>query len=258
MEGPSILLAAENLRPFVGKKVLEVRGNTKIGKERLLGKKVTDIFSWGKVLLFQFDTFALKIHFLLFGNYEATVNGKSVTGDYKRFRSERLYMRFKNGEIKIFTSSVKFLETSHARDEYDFSVDVLSDKWDEKAALKKVLSSPKEEIADVLLDQTIFSGVGNIIKNEILFLSRVHPETKIKDLPKKKVKELISLTRSFSRQFYEWKKIFELKKHLLIYRKTICPACGGKVFRKFTGRRHRWSFICPVDQPFTILDKPKQ
>jgi endonuclease-8 len=67
MEGPSLYLAARQLKPFRGKTVLSVSGNTKIEKERILQKKVKAIFSWGKQLIIQFDEFALRTHFLLFG-----------------------------------------------------------------------------------------------------------------------------------------------------------------------------------------------
>ncbi len=76
MEGPSLFLAAEQLKPFIKKKILSVTGNTKIGKEILLNKKIIDIFSWGKHLVIQFDNFALRIHFMLFGSFEAIIKGK--------------------------------------------------------------------------------------------------------------------------------------------------------------------------------------
>ena len=72
MEGPSLVLAKEQLRPFKGKTVLAVSGNTKIGKERFVGQKVRDIFSWGKHLVFQFDGVALRFHFMLFGTFAET------------------------------------------------------------------------------------------------------------------------------------------------------------------------------------------
>ena len=58
MEGPSLLLAKEQLRPFKGKTVLAVSGNTKIGKERFAGQTVRDIFSWGKHLVLTASRFA--------------------------------------------------------------------------------------------------------------------------------------------------------------------------------------------------------
>lgn len=90
MEGPSLYLAAEWLTPFLGKKIINVDGNTKIGKERLNNKTILDIFSWGKHLVFQFDDFALRVHFLLFGSFEATLKKKKITGDYLKKRRKFL------------------------------------------------------------------------------------------------------------------------------------------------------------------------
>src|SRR5215203_2566298 len=149
MEGPSLYLAAKQLKPFRGKTVLSVSGNSKIEKERILQKKVKNIFSWGKHLIIQFDEFALRTHFLLFGAFEANVNNSTLTGDYKRSYTPRLQLDFENGNIKLFNCSVKFLETTNARSSYDFTIDVMSPKWDADKAFDSVVSKPGLEIADV-------------------------------------------------------------------------------------------------------------
>lgn len=248
MEGPSLFLAQEQLQPFCGKVVLRSYGNTKIGPEQFLNKKVLDIFAWGKHLVFQFDDRALRVHFLLFGTFEATVEGESVTGDYKRAKEPRLAFEFENGSILMFNSSVKVLETSDAKSLYDFSIDVMSRHWDSAGALQRVLTQPEAEIADVLLDQTVFAGVGNIIKNEVLWMEKIHPTRKVKDIEKKALKSLIDKTVSFSHQFYVWRKAFVLRKNLVIYRQSKCPRCETKVVREKTGSRERMSFYCPVCQ----------
>jgi endonuclease-8 len=248
MEGPSLYLAVEQLQPFKNKVVLGVSGNTKAGKERLQNKKVKDIFSWAKQLIFQFDEFALRVHFLLYGSFEATVNGKPVTGDYKKSGPPRLVLEFPNGEMKMFNSSVKFIEDPNLKRVYDFSADIMSATWDEKAALKKISNYPKEQIADVLMDQEIFGGVGNIIKNEVLFLQKTNPKELVENLTKKKLKEITGEARNFSHKFYEWRKVFKLKANLKIYRKSICPITGDKVKREKTGKRQRISFFCPTCQ----------
>ena len=69
MEGPSIHLAAEQLRPFVARRVSAVSGNSRIGIGRFHGQEVKDIFAWGKHLVFQFDAFALRVHFMLWGTF---------------------------------------------------------------------------------------------------------------------------------------------------------------------------------------------
>ena len=249
MEGPSLVLAREQLAPFTGKEVLAVAGNTKVGKEVLLGKQVREIFSWGKHLVFQFDTVAMRVHFMLFGTFQAEVEGAWVTGDYRRkAQTPRLVLEFANGRIEMYSCSVKFFEDPSLKSSYDFSTDVLAPEWDPGAAYKKIMRQPDERIDDILLDQEIFAGVGNIIKNEILFLARVRPERTVRELTPKKRRELIALARSFSRQFYEWRKVFLLKKNLVIYRKPVCPVSGTKVVRAKTGKRQRWSFWCPVCQ----------
>jgi endonuclease VIII len=256
MEGPSLYLAARQLKPFRGKTVLSVSGNTKIEKERMLGKQVKTIFSWGKHLVIQFDEFALRTHFLLFGAFEAEVNSSTLTGDYRRAYTPRLQLDFENGAIKMFNCSVKFLETRNARDSYDFTIDIMSPKWDPDQAFDTISAKPDAEIADMLLDQNIFAGVGNIIKNEALWRVRIHPATNVKDIPPSDLQALIAETKKFSLLFYKWRRVFLLRKHLDIYQKSTCPRCGAKVKREKTGRRNRISHFCPVCQPRDVPHCP--
>jgi endonuclease-8 len=248
MEGPSLYLAQEQLQPFKNKVVLAAAGNTKLGTEQFVEKEIRDIFSWGKHLVFQFDTFAVRIHFLLFGTFEAEVEGVWVTGDYRRAREPRLAFTFENGVINMYNCSVKIIESAHAKRDYDYSIDIMSSKWDATVVKKLLKQQPNEEIADALLDQEIFAGVGNIIKNEVLSMEHLPPQHQVGDLSSKQLDSLITETRAFSKQFLRWRKKFELRKHLKVHQKGTCPYCGGKLIRKKTGKRERWSYWCPVDQ----------
>jgi endonuclease-8 len=248
MEGPSLYLAMEQLQPFVGRRIRAVTGNTTIGKERFDGLVVKDIFAWGKHLVFQFEGFALRVHFLLFGTFEAEVEGVAVTGDYRKARTPRLAFTFDNGAIRMYNCSVRFIEGDRVKRTYDFSVDVLSRAWDPAKALARLKEHPDAEIADVLLDQDLFAGVGNIIKNEVLSLAHVRPDAKVKHLGTAKRKEIIALARSFSKQFLRWRRAFVLRKHLLVHGRATCPHCGGPLTRVRTGRRQRWSYYCPTCQ----------
>lgn len=245
MEGPSLYLAAEWLSPFVGKGILAVEGNTRIGKERLNGRTILDIFSWGKHLVFQFDDFALRVHFMLYGSFEAILKHKKITGDYpKKKVSPRLALIFAEGQILLYSCSLKYLDTPKARKLYDFSIDIMSSQWDSKKALQSLKNCQNNEIGDVLLDQSLFSGVGNIIKNEALFLAKKKPTTLVKNISNADLRKIVNITQQFSHQFYEWRKQFILKKNYRIYRKSFCPLCGEKICRKKTGIRERVSFFC--------------
>jgi endonuclease VIII len=248
MEGPSLHLAAEQLQPFVGRRIDTVSGNSKIGIERLQGLKVKDIFAWGKHLVLQFDAFALRVHFMLWGTFAATVSGESVTGDYRRSGPPRLVLSFPNGEITIWAASVRFLEEVDAKASYDFTADVMADDWDPKAAFRKTRAFPRAEIADVLLDQAIFGGVGNIIKNEVLFRTRTSPFAKVRNISDRKLREIVHDARTFSFRFLELRRIFSLRKNLEVYRRSLCPNCGGKIYRRVHGQRGRRSFFCALCQ----------
>ncbi len=248
MEGPSLVLAKEQLRPFKKQIVVSASGNTRIDKARFEGQTVKDIFTWGKHLLFQFDGFALKVHFLMFGAFRAVVKGKSVTGDYKPTGITRLAFAFENGQIEMYNCSVKIIEHARLKTTYDYSADIMSPSWNSLLAYKKMKQSLDAEIGDVLLDQHIFGGVGNIIKNEILSLARLNAKETVRDLSPQERRKLIALARSFSKQFYKWRKQFVLRRNLKIHRKGICPHCGGKVTHIKTGSRNRWSHFCLVCQ----------
>ena len=40
----------------------------------------------------------------------------------------------------------------------------------------------EREIGDVLLDQRVVSGIGNVYKSEVLFEVRVHPRKRVREL----------------------------------------------------------------------------
>ncbi len=233
-EGPSIVLLREAVTQFAGKKIIAVSGNTKVEKERLLDQKIISFKSWGKHFLISFKGFYVKIHFLMFGSY---------TIDEKRDRPERLSLSFQNGELNFYTCSVKIMEGSVEAD-YDFSADVMQDEWDEVKARKKLKAVPDRLVCDALLEQDIFAGVGNIIKNEILYRVKVHPESLIKKIPAARLNQLIKETRIYSFQFLEWKRVYVLKKHWLAHTKKTCLRCDLPFIKKHTGVKKRRSFFC--------------
>ncbi len=233
-EGPSILLVREALQPFIGKKVLTANGNSKIEKSLLVNQKINDVKSWGKHLLICFDDFTVRIHFLMFGTY--LVNERKST-------PLRLSLGFKKGEINFYTCAVKLI-MEPLEEVYDFSADVLSDSWSPRKAGLKLNKIPGKNICDALLDQEIFAGVGNIIKNEVLFRIRVHPESMVGKLPPKIKSALIREARKYSLDFLKWKRAYVLKKHWLIYTKKTCPRDHIPVMKKHIGLTKRRTFYC--------------
>jgi endonuclease-8 len=233
-EGPSIVILREATTRFVGQSIDAVTGNTKIDKDRLLHQRIRSIRSWGKHFLLEFAGFSLRIHFLLFGTYRI---------DERKQTPPRLGLRFAEGELNFYACSVQFIE-GDLDEVYDWQADVMSDSWNAALARKKLRAMPETLVCDALLDQAVFAGVGNIIKNEVLFRIRVHPLSRIGGLTPRKLRDLVDQARRYSFEFLEWKKAFVLKKHWLAHTKRICPRCEIPLVKAVLGKTQRRSFFC--------------
>ncbi len=235
-EGPSIVILKEQATPFLGRRIERVEGNTTIEKERLLGHRIAAMHSWGKQFLIEMDVdFSLRVHFMLFGSYRIN--------ERKSWADPRLGLGFDNGELNFYACSVRFIDVPLDL-LYDWRCDVMSEHWDPVLAAKRLRTQPETLVCDALLDQDIFAGVGNIIKNEVLFRIRLHPLSTVGALPPAKLRELVAQARQYSFDFYEWKKQFVLKKHWLAHTKRTCPRCNIPFSQGHLGKTMRRSFWC--------------
>jgi endonuclease-8 len=234
-EGPSIVILRELIEELhlEGAEVIEVTGNTKLDKDRVLHQKIIDFKSWGKHFLICFEGFALRIHFMLFGSYRINEQKDSTP---------RIGLVFKNDELNFYACSLKFIE-GNLNETYDWEADVMNNKWNGKKAALKLKDKPDTLVCDALLDQEIFAGVGNIIKNEVLYRIGVSPLNTIGKLPQTKIKQLINEARNYSFDFLRWKKEYTLKKHWLAHTKRVCPK-GHPIIKEYLGKTNRRTFYC--------------
>ena len=235
-EGPSIVILKEQVTPFLGKTIARVQGNTTIEKERLLHQRIESFRSWGKHFLVELPDFSLRVHFMLFGSYRIN--------EEKSWAVPRLSLGFDDGGVlNFYACSVRFIEEPLDL-VYDWWADVMSEHWDPALARKRLRAQPDTLVCDALLDQDLFAGVGNIIKNEVLFRIQVHPLSTVGALPAPKLRELVDQARQYSFDFFEWKKQFVLKKHWLAHTKRTCPRCNIPFTKAHLGRTNRRSFYC--------------
>ena len=235
-EGPSIVILRDLAKPFEGRTIAEASGNSKaVPYADLPGQPIISLRSWGKHFLIELPLFSLRVHFLMFGSYRI---------DERKGSPPRLSLQFEEGgEMNFYTCSIKVIE-EELDYAYDWRSDVMADQWSAALALKKLRAVPDKLACDALLDQNIFSGVGNIIKNEVLFRLRIHPLSTVTALPVTKQRELVKQARQYSFEFLEWKKAFVLKQHWLVHTKKICPRCNIPLHKAHLGLTNRRTFWC--------------
>ncbi len=240
MEGPSIIILAEECAKFLGQKVTRSSGSSKvIDIKSLRGQRLLALKSWGKHFLMQFGKTNLKIHFMLFGSY--TIDTP------KPGRLPRLALKFKTGELFTYACSVREIETPLG-ELYDWRADLMAAEWSEALAIRKLKALGDMLICDALLQQDIFAGAGNIFKNEVLFRLGLRPQTKLSTLSENELKLLAREMRLYAYQFYTWKKQFQLRKNWKIYKRKSCAVCETKTVLKTTGKLQRRSHYCPKCQ----------
>jgi endonuclease-8 len=99
-------------------------------------------------------------------------------------------------------------------------------------------------IGDILLDQTVFAGVGNIIQNEALARAGVHPLRMTASIPAPVLKGLIEETRAFSLLLYREKKEGrDVRDSCVVYGRRRCPS-GEKMTRANMGESNRLTYVC--------------
>jgi endonuclease-8 len=236
-EGPSLVILKEESARFVGQQIVDASGNTSaVDPAAMVGEPIVSLRTWGKHFLIELPHMALRIHFLLFGTWRINQRREGKT--------PRLSLTTATGdELNFYACSVKEIDPDLDA-AYDWGADVMSDQWNPAAARKKLRAAPGMLACDALLDQTIFSGVGNIIKNEVLFRIRVHPCSTVGALPPAKLRALVEQARQYSFDFLGWKKEYVLKKNWLAHAKSICPRCHIRYTKAHLGRSNRRSFFC--------------
>ncbi|CAN5617827.1 endonuclease [soil metagenome] len=231
-EGPSILHLKNTLLPFKGKIVKLAGGDGPMPTAWIKGKKLQDILTWGKHLLFVFENGTVRVHLMLFG--EILIN--------KRKKVNRsFYLEFAKGEINGYV--VKAVKLEKPPEEiYDWRIDIMSKDFDAAYVKTLLKKHPEKTIDDVLMDQQVFSGVGNKIRNEALYRAGIHPLSITGKIPAAKITNLIKQVVKYAGIFYKELETTGVNKSFGVYQQEYA-ADGSEVTMKILPRSKRKIFF---------------
>jgi endonuclease-8 len=206
-EGDTVFRTARNLgRALVGKPVTGFRSTypwlTRFNDDTpLVGQTVDRVEARGKWLLIYFSGGGILVsHLLMNGRWHIYRQGE-------RWQLGRMHMRIliENSEYQAvgFRIPVARMHTEESlrRDPHIVSAesDLLRAEFDEEAVLDRLLARGGEAIADVLLDQSVLAGVGNVFKSEICFVCGLNPFRAVGTLTRGEAAEIIAKARRLLR-----------------------------------------------------------
>ncbi len=210
---------------------------------RLEGQTIKEILVFGKQILIRFKDFTVRYHLLMFG--VVRINDSNPKGKL------RLGLKFKESEFNLYAGSIYYIE--EPLDEvFDWSSDVMNEKWDAKKALEKLKDHENELISDVLLDQEVFNGLGNKGVNEALYRTSVHPASLVSALPPAKKKEIIKEAVDFSFDYFDWEQQGVAKQKFSVYLKKTCPVHGTAIKHEEIGTNGRKCHYCDECQKLYV------
>jgi endonuclease VIII len=231
-EGPSILYLKDQLQPFIGKQVKNAGGYGAMPAGWINGRKLTAIETWGKHLLFVFPTGTVKVHLGLFG--DVLINERKKV-------NRSFFLEFAKGEINGYVVKAAKLDKP-LKEIYDWRTDILSRQFD-KGFVKDLLAKKGDKtIDDVLMDQQVFSGVGNKIRNEALYRAAIHPLSVIKKIPAAKINKLINEVVKYAGIFYHRLKTKGANDRFQVYQQEFA-ADGSAVTMKVLPKTKRKIFF---------------
>ncbi|XP_048244019.1 endonuclease 8-like 3 [Haliotis rufescens] len=261
VEGPGCTLNGEKIRGrLVGKTVRSVSGsavNRDVKKQKredhmtkydeLIGRKLEEVLTLGKELFLFFGDLCLRIHFLMAGSIR--VNNVQLDKDYSKVTTTASLELDMEGDALAFyksTADIRLSKDCHEKFEKLKDLDICSVIFNPRRAVVMVMEQTGRMVCDVLLDQLILPGVGNIIKNEALYDSGIRPNTKIENLTEDHISLLVKMTRDFTMVFYKCRRDGKpLRPYEKVYHVGKCRQCGGRITTTRMGEDNpRVTYFC--------------
>ncbi len=259
-EGHTIHRAARDQSPMLIGQKLEVsspQGRFTENAAEIDGQTCTDIDAYGKHLFYMFEnSLAMHIHLGLFG----------------KFRARRLPATEPRGAVRV-----RMISASHVVDINGPSAcevldppavaailarigpDVLREDADRELAWQRIHKS-RVGIGQLLMDQSVMAGIGNIYRSEILWRQQLHPRTPGNQVDRAMFDAIwadavhllqIGVANNAIITVDGIKKSrSRYGERVNIFNKPQCPRCAGEIVKFEIATRR--AFMCDTCQPLMV------
>jgi endonuclease-8 len=223
------------------------------------GTAITAVQARGKHLLVHFDDGAvLHTHMELLGRWDVYRRGERWR---RPGHTARAVIEVDDGTSAVcFAAPVVELRraggasapTRASRSLDALGPDLCRDDVDLDAVMQRAARADEAlTIGDVLLDQRVAAGIGNVFKSEICWAHRVHPFTPIGAIDEPARRALFATAHTMLRANLDTARRVTYRGGLAVYGKAgrPCPRCRAPIAQAYGGDTERTTFWCPACQP---------
>jgi DNA-formamidopyrimidine glycosylase len=245
-EGPEVAFLTNNiLSKYVGKKLNKIKINYGRYKThgppdnfktfiKMLPIKCVNVYKKGKVIFIEFENNWYIVSKLGLTGWWfrdgkepewRDINKKNVVFKFNSVEKDLIFSDFRNFGTLTFTNDLEYInqELNKLAPDITNKNTVFSDI---KSRIE-LQSKKNNRIEDVIIDQKlIFSGIGNYLKSEVLYLSKISPLRKIKEITLDEWKIIFKIAQKLTNKMEEILKSNKLDEYInemKVYQKKIDP-----------------------------------
>lgn len=254
-EGDTVHLAARRLNEALSGRIL-VRTDFRvpsIATADLSGQTIREVVARGKHLMFRTDAgVTLHTHFEMEGSWHLYRHGERWRGPAHEVRvvletAEHRAVGFRLPVVDLLPTTEEPRVVGH------LGPDVLGPDWDPDEALRRLSADPGRTVGELLLDQRVMAGPGNVYRSEVCFLRGIHPSTRIGEVRDpagvvRLTKRLMEANRGTGQQVTTGDTRRGRERWVYGRAGEPCRRCGSTIVREYdpNGRPVFW---CPACQP---------
>ncbi len=234
-------------------------------QKKLKGKRIEKIYRRGKNIVFNLsEGFSLLVHLKMTGHF--------LYDDWDRNDSMNSFVHVKffldNDKVLAFTDLRKFAKIElwetealeKSKELQGLGPEPLSRDFTLKVFLNILKKKKKGKIKQILMDQEIIAGIGNIYSDEILWFAKINPFKDVSLISDKEAEDIFNAIKNVLAEALEARgssisdyrdiegkkgKYGDLRR---VYRREgeECLRCGSRIERKMIGQRS--AHFCPSCQ----------
>ena len=232
------------------------------------GRTVERVESRGKWLLIHFSgDLILVTHMLMSGSWHIYRVGERWQRSRREMRAVVATAAFEAVAFNVPVAKFYTARTLARHSEIPkLGPDLLGAEFAQDEAKARLLAHGDQEIANVLLNQRVMAGLGNVYKSEVLFACGVHPFRLVRTLAPSEVECILDRAQCFLEANAKHgadggmvtytgqrrtTRADDPGARLWVYRRQgkECRRCGAAILMRRQGTGARSTYWCPVCQP---------